>query len=277
MPATLFRSELSPRQANTTFQVPSDLMAAATICLLLTTVAVAAKTFVSVVDLRRLQIDDCKCRYRHNRHRKVLTLADAIIFAGFFFVAFTAVMIAASQAGLGVDVSLLSSDAIKSALLHSNILDIMYTPIMLAAKISILVQVDRMFSGNKQRLVFWSVRALAYLNALVYIVMFFTNVFACSPRAKIMDPSLDGKCIPQKNIILTSGTVNVVSDVLVLLFAVWGVSRLQLSGKRQMLVAVIFSIGSFACIASVCRLAFGARIQVDRNYTQIIWPTHMWS
>ncbi|KAJ4291921.1 hypothetical protein N0V90_009818 [Kalmusia sp. IMI 367209] len=260
MPATHLHSELSPRQADGSFHVPSDLVAAATICLFLTTAAVAAKTFISAVDLRRLQVDDL-----------------ATILAGLCFAAFIALMFVASQAGLGSHVSLLSADAVKRSLLYSNILDIMYTPIMLAAKVSILVQVDRMFSGNKQRLIFWSVRALAYVNALCYTAMFFANVFACTPRAKIVDPTVSGKCIPQNNIIITSSTVNVASDVLVLLFAVWGVSRLQLSGRRQTMVAVVFSIGSFACVASVCRLAFGVQVDKNRNYTQTIWPVHMWS
>ncbi|KAJ4360466.1 uncharacterized protein N0V89_001029 [Didymosphaeria variabile] len=186
-------------------------------------------------------------------------------------------MFVASHAGLGQHVALLSADAVKSALLYSNILDIMYTPIMLAAKVSILVQVDRMFSGNKQRMIFWSVRALAYVNTLCYTAMFFTNVFACTPRAKIVDPTVSGKCISQNNLIVVSSTVNVASDVLILLFAVWGISRLQLSGRRQTMVAVVFSIGSFACIASVCRLAFGVQVDKNRNYTQTIWPVHMWS
>ncbi|KAF9734741.1 hypothetical protein PMIN03_003428 [Paraphaeosphaeria minitans] len=263
MPATLLaeqRSELNTRQADASFHVPSDFIAAATICLFLTTVAVAARIFITMVDVRRLQIDDF-----------------ATILAGLCCATFIAFMFVASHAGLGQHVTLLSADAVKSALLYSNILDIVYAPIMLAAKVSILVQVDRMFSGNKQRMVFWSVRALAYVNAFCYTVMFFTNVFSCTPRAKIVDPTVSGRCIPQNNLIVVSGTVNVASDVLVLLFAVWGISRLQLSGRRQTMVAVVFGIGSFACIASVCRLAFGVQVDKNRNYTQTIWPVHMWS
>lgn len=62
MPATHFHSELhlSPRQAEDSFHIPSDLVAAATICLFLTVVAVGARTFINAVDLRRLQIDDCE-------------------------------------------------------------------------------------------------------------------------------------------------------------------------------------------------------------------------
>jgi len=186
-------------------------------------------------------------------------------------------MFIASQAGLGSHVSTLAIDAVKRALLYSNVLDILYAPIMLAAKVAILVQVDRMFSGNKQRLIFWSVRVLAYLNCICYTIMFFANVFACTPRAKIVDSSVAGKCIPQNNLIITSSTVNVVSDVFVLLFAVWGISRLQLNGKRQTMVAIVFSIGSFACIASVCRLAFGVQVDKARDFTVTIWPVHMWS
>jgi hypothetical protein len=186
-------------------------------------------------------------------------------------------MCVASKAGLGQNATLLSADAVKSALLYSNVLDIMYAPTMLAAKVSILVQVDRMFSGNKQRMIFWSVRALAYVNAFCYTVMFFTNVFACTPRAKILDPRVSGKCISQNSLIVVSSAVNVASDVLVLLSAVWGISRLQLSGRRHTMVAVVFSIGSFACIASVCRLAFGVQVDKNHNYTQTIWPVHMWA
>lgn len=225
--------------------------------------------------------DDCRLmivsRTRSNLELHVLTTTDATILAGLCFVVFVAFMFAASQTGLGSPVSLLTVEAVKKALLYSNMLDIMYTPIMLAAKVSILVQVDRMFSGNKQRMIFWSVRALAYVNAFCYTVMFFTNVFACTPRGKIVDPTVAGKCIPQNNLIVVSGTVNVASDILILLFAVWGVSRLHLSGRRQTMVAVVFSIGSFACIASVCRLAFGVQVDKNRNYTQTIFPVHMWS
>lgn len=63
MPATLLRAELrsvlSQRQADAAFHTPSGLIASATICLFLTTAAVAARTFINTVDLRRLQIDDC--------------------------------------------------------------------------------------------------------------------------------------------------------------------------------------------------------------------------
>lgn len=210
-------------------------------------------------------------------HGTTLNCVDATILAGLCFVVFVAIMFVATQAGLGQHAALLTADAIKNALLYANILDIMYAPIMLAAKVSILVQVDRMFSGNKQRMVFWSVRALAYIIAFTYTIMFFANVFACTPRARIVDPMVDGKCISQNNLIIASSAINVSSDVLILLFAVWGISRVQLSGRRQTMVAVVFGIGSFACIAGVCRLAFGVQVKMNRNYTQDIFPVHMWS
>lgn len=171
----------------------------------------------------------------------------------------------------------LSPPALKNALLYSNVLDIIYTPVMLAAKVAILIQIDRLFSGVRKKIIYWGVRVLIVLNALCYSAMFFAHIFACMPRAKISNPSIPGKCVSQTTTILATGAINVVSDVIILLFAVWGVSRLQLSSKRQTLVAIVFSIGSFACVASACRLVYGAKVDGNRDFTIAIWPVHMWS
>lgn len=171
----------------------------------------------------------------------------------------------------------ISASALKRALLYSNVLDIMYTPIMLAAKLAILVQVDRLFSGTHKKLIYWGVRVLAVLNVFCYTAMFFVHVFACMPRAKIFDDNVPGKCISQDTTIIASSSINLASDVGILVFAIWGVGRLRISGKRQMLVALVFAVGSFACVASICRVVYGVKVDGNRDFTSAIWPVHLWS
>jgi hypothetical protein len=163
--------------------------------------------------------------------------------------------------------------------MYSNALDIVYTLIMLAAKLAILIQIDRLFSGTRKKVIYWGVRILAILNGLCYTATFFIHVFACMPRARIFDTSVPGKCISQDTTIIATSSLNVTSDFGILLFAMWGVGRLRISGKRQMLVALVFAVGSFAVVASICRLVYGARVKAEGNheFLSTIWPVHLWS
>lgn len=197
-----------------------------------------------------------------------------IIQAG--FVAFTALLFVGASFGLGSHQWELSMFSLKRALLYSNALDVLYAPVMLAAKLAILIQIDRLFSGARKKVIYWGARILAGLNVLCYTAIFFIYVFACSPRAKIFDPSVPGKCLSQDKAIIASAATNVASGVAILLFAMWGVARLRLYGKREVLVAMIFVIGSFACAASICRLLYGFKVESGKDFTDTILPVHLW-
>lgn len=221
-----------------------------------------------------------------------LTTTGAVVFAGVClsnpfrssrltsqigFGSFAALLFVGATAGLGDHIWTITAEALKRAYLYSNILEIIYAPIMFAAKFAILVQIDRMFSGVRKKLIYWGVRVLIVLNAVCYTAMFFAHIFACMPRAKISDPSLPGECISQNATIIATGTINLTSDVAILLFAVWGVSRLHLTAKRKTLVALVFSVGSFACVASACRLVYGVNVDGNPDFTAAIWPMHLWA
>ncbi|KAF2683894.1 hypothetical protein K458DRAFT_304237, partial [Lentithecium fluviatile CBS 122367] len=260
MPVIIPRATSRPEPARDSTAIPADLIAAASICLFLTISAVCARLFTKVVDLRRMQIDDY-----------------FIILAAVGFASSAGLLFIGAHSGLGAHIWTVSATALKRALLYSNVLDIVYTPIMLAAKLAILIQIDRLFSGTKKKIIYWGVRIIVVLNVLCYTAIFFVHVFACTPRAKISDMNVPGKCVSQQATIIASGSINVASDVVILLFAVWGVGRLRLSGKRQMLVALVFAIGSFACVASMCRLVYGVKVDGNQDFIAAIWPVHLWS
>lgn len=81
MPAIKLRTTSSLGQAQGSTPIPTDLIAAATICLFLTTSAVCARIFTKVIDLGHVQVDDCK--YRKDKFGEaILISSDAIVFAG---------------------------------------------------------------------------------------------------------------------------------------------------------------------------------------------------
>jgi hypothetical protein len=291
MPVINLRAISRPEPTRDWTGIPTDLIAAASVCLFLTIASVCARLFTRAVDLRRMHVDDCKSlekgywalanRSRHYSRRrstfKALAWSFMLIIVKAGFVAFATLLFVGANSGLGSHISTLSAPALKRALLYSNALDIIYTPIMLATKLAILIQIDRLFSGTKKEVIYWGVRILAILNVLCYTAMFFVHVFACMPRAKIFDASVPGKCISQNTTIIASSAINVASDAGILLFAIWGVGRLRISGKRQLLVALVFAIGSFACVASICRLVYGVKVDGSLDFTSAIWPVHLWS
>ncbi|KAF1954871.1 hypothetical protein CC80DRAFT_550043 [Byssothecium circinans] len=267
MPALLLRSPFTSTVGqdpttitNDSMSIPADFIAAASICLFLTVSAVCLRVFTKVVDLRRVQVEDY-----------------AIILAGAGFVAFMGLLFTGSGAGLGRNDTTLSFEQRKRALQFSNGLDIVNTPIMFFVKIAILIQLDRLFSGARKTLVYWGVRALMAINAVFYSAMLFVYIFACNPRSKLFDSNMDGTCIDQSASMISTASVDIASNSIILIISIWGVSTLQLSVKRQTLVALVLGLGSFACIASVCRLVYGVKIGTDENYAAAIWPVHLWS
>ena len=79
---------------------------------------------------------------------------------------------------------------------------------------------------------------------LYFVACFFTGIFQCTPRAKIWNPEIPGRCVDYKSFTVVTSVFNLVSDFLMLLFPLICTRRLQMSSKRKLGLSAIFSIGS---------------------------------
>lgn len=193
------------------------------------------------------------------------------------FVVFTAVMFVAANAGLALSVAQLTSQQYKNAVLFSSALDIIYAPTMFAAKLAILIQLDRMFTQVRQQLVYSAVRFLVILNALCYIGIFVVEIINCQFNSKISGTTMPGLKGSRSFTAFTSGAINIISNVIILVMAIFGVAALQLSLRRQILLALMLGIGSFTCVSSVCRLVYDARVEGSSDFTATVWPVYLWT
>ncbi|PVI01180.1 hypothetical protein DM02DRAFT_627831 [Periconia macrospinosa] len=239
--------------------IPADFVALASICLFLTLLAASLRIFTKGVDLRRMQIEDY-----------------TIIFSTIGFTVFIGVMFAAARAGLPLSADALSFQQYKQAVSFSSALDIIYAPTMLAAKLAILIQLDRYIQTWKH-VVWWSVRFLIVLNALCYTGIFIVQIINANFNSKMIERVAPGFPATQSFTAFTSGTANIISDVVVLVVAVFGVAALQLSMRRKVLLTLMLAVGSFACVASIVKLVYETRVDVNANFTATIWPVYMWS
>ncbi|CAI6336657.1 unnamed protein product [Periconia digitata] len=258
MPTLQLRTSIEGQDPIAT-SIPTDFVSLASICLFLTLMAASLRIFTKTVDIKRVQVDDY-----------------VIIISTVGFTVFIGIMFAAANAGLSLPTAELSLQQYKSAVRLSDALDITYAPTMFAAKLAILIQLARFRHARKQ-LVYWSVRFLIVLNVLCYTGVFIVQAINC-----YFNSNLDAKTAPglsgTRNFTgITSGTTNVISNLFILVLAVFGVAAMQLSRTRQVFLGLMLLLGSFTCAASIVRLVYSVRVEGSPDFSVTVWALHKWS
>ncbi|KAF2864944.1 hypothetical protein BDV95DRAFT_268655 [Massariosphaeria phaeospora] len=265
----------------------ADLIAMSTVSLLFTTAAVCARMFTRVFDRRHIRLDDCTFILPTIDSRLTHSSCDSTLIRMYLLtsyrkqtltpqaglVSFIGLLFPAARAGQGAHLGDLSAEASERVYLLTNATAIIYAPVMLFAKLSILIQIRRILSNPKRKWIIW---ILIAVNVISYSVTFFVRIFACTPRAKISDQSVTVQCVSQRAALIAMGTINIVSDVAMLLLPVYVVSLLQLPQKKLILVAVTFFVGSFSCIASMLRLYYSVRVETSSDFTMAVPQLNTW-
>jgi len=116
-------------------------------------------------------------------------------------------------------------------------------PAMFLTKFSILMQLLHIFVPDKKSGRANLLYALIALNFFFFTALFFVQIFECTPRAKIWNPTLPGHCIDINKSFVVSAAINIASDVLILLFPTITIWRLEMKTKQKLSVSVIFATG----------------------------------
>ena len=91
--------------------------------------------------------------------------------------------------------------------------------------------------------VYWAFHSLIWGNLAFYVSIFFSIIFECYPVWQGRSPTNQGQCTGSKTLLVISGAVNVVSDLLIILLPVWTTWHLQMTPKRKAGVTAMFSTG----------------------------------
>ncbi|KAF1956305.1 hypothetical protein CC80DRAFT_593772 [Byssothecium circinans] len=225
------------------------------ICLSLSTLSVMARTFTKAFIKKEMEIEDY-----------------SIIFAGLGFGAFSAVMLLAETAGHGRHEWDVSIAGVMRVAYLANILEIVYPPVMFAAKFTILTQIKRIFTTHQKNFVYWSVQTCLAINFLAYFATFIAFIFACWPREKIWNPKVPGKCISTNSSILVTSAINLVSDFMILLIPLHAIKGLHIATSKKIGVGAIFATGIFACISSIIRLYYSVKLTTTHDIMWAIAP-----
>ncbi len=120
---------------------------------------------------------------------------------------------------------------------------IFYSPTILAAKLTILLQLMRIFVPTKSGIVYWLILVLIWGNVCFYTANVLSVIFQCHPLPKAWETTIPGKCVNSNLNLLVTGSINVVSDILMLLLPLWTIWHMKLPIRAKVNVSIAFGAG----------------------------------
>ncbi|KAF2830743.1 hypothetical protein CC86DRAFT_434629 [Ophiobolus disseminans] len=210
--------------------------------------------------------------------QRVSSPDDYAIFAAWIsYIVYVALGFKALDFGYGIHLYDVSYADFFNFLRYANVLEVLYNPIMFLVKFGILYQFIRIFCPHKTgktRIVIWF---LVVFNFLFYTAIMLAQIFECTPVEKIWHPYLPGKCINLSSIFISGASVNVVSDLSILVLPLFKVWSLKLSTKHKIGVSSVFVTGIFACLSSMIRLENNLRFKKSIDVTHDLSGIALWT
>ncbi|KAJ9198290.1 hypothetical protein DTO021D3_3764 [Paecilomyces variotii] len=230
------------------------------VCLSCSTLAVIFRLFVKARIIRAIQLEEFILSF---------SLAGLISLTG--------VMIQSTLMGQGVHQWNVSAAHAQKIVEYANIIEIVYCPAILGAKVAMLLQIKRIFVVGKKGALFWLHEIILWLNVPTYTGLMFSFIFSCVPREKIWNSSVPGHCVSVSTSLIATSVLNVLSDVTMLFLPVAVIMQLHLPTRSKIILSAIFGTGVLTVIASVIRLIYTVRLIRTEDFTRAIMPVGLWA
>ncbi|KAK7738504.1 hypothetical protein SLS53_006023 [Cytospora paraplurivora] len=141
--------------------------------------------------------------------------------------------------------------------------EVIYVPALMTTKISILLLYRRIFPNHKFRIVLWGVGVFILAFA---ITATFLQIFQCIPIEAIWYTYLERRCVNISADYIAMGTINIVTDVVVLCLTMPQLWRLQMNRTRK----------AHVCVVSIIRLTYLSEVGLsDATWNDAF--TALWS
>ena len=106
---------------------------------------------------------------------------------------------------------------------------------------ALLLQLIRVFAPTKKGGVYWITIGLIWANSAFYLTTFFVVIFRCMPQEKIWNPLVPGQCIGDEIVLIVTGAVNMVSDLLIFLLPLWATWHLSMKLRYKVGICAVFA------------------------------------
>ena len=137
----------------------------------------------------------------------------------------------------------------------ANVAEILYNPAAFFTKLSITLQIMRIFGGLHRGGVYWTCHAIIWFNLAFQLAMMLVAIFHCQPQRKYWMPWIEGKCLAPGPPLLVSATISTATDIVLFVVPIFCIWRLQMSKKQKWGVSAVFATAFFAVICSIMRIS----------------------
>ncbi len=146
----------------------------------------------------------------------------------------------ATYLGLGQHIIHVHIATIKFGIV-TLIFEVFYNSALSLIKLSILLFYARIFrTVGIYRAVFWVV---GLMLIAWWVGVNGITIFPCHPVRKVLDPGMPGHCINQETNFVATGTVNIVTDIILLLLPVPMLWNLHTGIRRRIYLVGLFTTG----------------------------------
>ncbi|KAI0479446.1 hypothetical protein GGR56DRAFT_635060 [Xylariaceae sp. FL0804] len=146
---------------------------------------------------------------------------------------------------------------------------VFYEATMGTLKVCILSEWIQIFVPGKTRNgFFWAAVTIGTVNVAYYLASILTTSLICPTHATLCGRSLF--------IFVSSASVNVVSDLAILVLPLRTIWKLQLPRHKKINISFVFGVGLIACAAAVARLHYSVALLKSADTTFGISNTIQW-
>ncbi|KAL8801758.1 MAG: hypothetical protein Q9182_004230 [Xanthomendoza sp. 2 TL-2023] len=172
----------------------------------------------------------------------------------------------------------LTKEDVHEALYWFNATSIVYGVVIYFTKVAILLLYRRVFLPHRGGGFDWVLRSFIAVLTGFYVATTFVKIWECSPRERIWNNSVRGRCVDIPKLLNTSGLFNSITDLVILLLPIKFVWNLQTSIRQKIGIVAVFTVGFcapvFSTIGFVVRLRISSSPDVTYHNPEILlWAT----
>ncbi|CAG8274691.1 unnamed protein product [Penicillium olsonii] len=169
-----------------------------------------------------------------------------------FCIIYLALVAAQFNYSMGVHSALLSSHTLQQQLKCLWAAIPMYNASLAFTKFSILFQYLRIFPGRSFRIACYVMMAIVATYSIWAIVSGYVN---CVPVAKFWNHDLPGSCLNFEAVWFFNASMNIATDIALLLLPMPLLSQLQLPRMQKFALMGVFAMGILVVVTSILRLS----------------------
>ncbi|KAJ5312355.1 hypothetical protein N7508_003185 [Penicillium antarcticum] len=192
----------------------------------------------------------------------------AILISLVFALVYLALVAAQLHYGMGIHSALLSSHVLQQQLKCLWAAIPFYNASLAFTKFSILFQYLRIFPGRSFRFACYIMIAIVATYSSWAIISGFVN---CVPVAKFWNHDLPGNCLSFEAVWFFNASMNIATDISLLLLPMPLLSKLQLPRMQKLALMGVFAMGILVVITSILRLSSLRQVakSTDTSYSNV--------